>query len=85
MCKPPSVTRLWEMYRLIRVRVETILHRQLFKADASLYASCRHGGLGIPSMEWVVTVAALKNGINFLSSQDTYSCAFPLFQTGGET
>lgn len=70
VCQPPGLTKLREMDRAIRVYVKSVLHQQLSRADASLYASCNDGGLGIPRLEWIVTAAALKNGLNFLNSQD---------------
>lgn len=67
---PANVTLLRELDRTVRVIIKDILHQEQSRADASLYAPTKDGGLAIPRLEWIATAAALKNGINFLNSED---------------
>lgn len=68
--QPPAITHIRELDRIIRVSVKEILHQELSRSDHSIYASNKDGGLEIPKLEWIVIGGALKNGINFLMSED---------------
>ena len=68
--KPPSVVTLREVDTLIRREVREMLRMHPTVCNELLYTTKRSGGLGLPEIEKLVLIAALRNGLKALDSED---------------
>ena len=68
--KPPSVVTLREIETVIRREVREILRIHPTTCNELFYTSKKSGGLGLPEIEKLVFIAALRNGLKALDSED---------------
>lgn len=61
--KPPSVVTLRAIDKLIRKEAKAILNIHETTCNEFLYTPKRSGGLGLPEIEKLVLIAALRNGL----------------------
>lgn len=67
---PPSQSTLAGIDQIIRTEAKRILHLSTSTSSEFLYSPKRVGGLGLLQLEKMVPIAALRNGIKALESND---------------
>lgn len=71
IASPPPTWTLMKIDHEIKQTVKRILHLHTSTADGLIYTAKSHGGLGMPRIETIVKLAALRSGIKLRESNDT--------------